>query len=193
MRYSSPNKVQIEAKIRRLAAWLNRPHVGEAPMGDARAIRALKDSALRGLVEPVIEYIADLSQELPTRRGVRAGWLLQRMGVNTLLEVCLVYPQLEIPSRQGWKITWRPDEHTHEDNRERIQLLQGIVSYAERGWMRLLRRCRQCRRWFCSKDPKKKFCSDSCRKRNYRQSESGRAKRRAYMRRYMRRYREENF
>jgi hypothetical protein len=196
MRYSSPNKVQIEAKIRRLAAWLNLPHVKEAPMGaDARAIEALKDSGIRRLVEPIIEFIVDLSQELRTRRGVRVDldWWFHRYAVNRLLEVCRVYPQLEIPSRQGWKITWHPGRRLHEDSRDRIRVLQTMVSYAERGWLRLLRRCRQCQRWFCARDSRKKFCSDSCRKRDYRQSEAGRAKRRAYMKRYMRKYRQANF
>jgi hypothetical protein len=181
-------------------AWLNSPRIEytgnrtENPTRREQELKTFSDSVTRERIEPVIEWLNDLTTYSSYRqnRMQLVGMAITRRNINVLLRDCLIFPQLE-PNKPGTEPTvkWVPDPNAPEDQREFIRCLQAILYAFERGWLFRLRRCayKPCGRWFEAKDPRKRFHSMSCKKRSYSESPSSKHKKRKYMKLYMREYR----
>lgn len=180
--------------MRDVLEWLNRagPSLDAEGAVRKRDVAALLESINRDQIEPMIEWLNELSDEPPRRRAATLGWWLKRRVVNHMLDDCLVFPQLDQPTETGgWAVKWVPDKSARQDRRRWISLVQAIAWLAERGLLSKLRRCARagCRRWFLRKKSNYKFCSSAC---GYaaRADEPARKERtRNYMREFQRRRR----
>ena len=201
----SPNKPGTKGLLR-LIAWLNEPRINEVEIqiGEADTTRREKLSALReesanrDLIEPVIDWLNDMTtfSRYRQNRLQLFGMQFTQELLNGTLKDCRVFPQINL-TKPGMRptVSWLPDTDVHEDRRDYIELLQVILYAFDRGWLWRVRRCayEPCGRWYDAKDPRKKFHSASCKKRSYNESPRAKQKKRKYMKRYMRKYRKENF
>jgi hypothetical protein len=93
------------------------------------------------------------------------------------------------PTKRGWIRLWRTTEnYSGNANPLRRAVFDGavlaILDLAERGKLRNVRRCEECRQWYFARKRRQRFCKDKCRLADHRASPAGKAKWAAYMRRY---------
>ena len=198
----SPNKLGNNALLQ-LIAWLNAPRINEVEIGTGdvsseEKLSQLRDSVVRELIEPLIEWLNMVTTYSHYRqnRKQRVGMVLTQATVNRMLRDCLVFPQLD-PIKPGMQpsVSWIPDPRAAEGLSYIIKWQQAILYAFDRGWLSRLKRCayEPCGRWFDTRDPRKQFHSTNCKKRSYDKSPQGKQRKRAYMKAYMRDYRKQNF
>jgi hypothetical protein len=94
------------------------------------------------------------------------------------------------PSR--WAVWWQGDLGARWEKHLRMrasEALELILKLTQVGELTRLRRCTQCQKWLFARFRHQTFCSTKCQQKNYTQSDTWKAHRRAYMRRYY----QENF
>lgn len=102
----------------------------------------------------------------------REEWLERRRlwgdsALNDMLGMFPLYYTRDLRRTPPYKL--EPDWKVPGRERRQILIALAIVRLDERGLLRAIRRCSVCdeRRWFESHDPRKKWCSDSCRKKHH--------------------------
>jgi hypothetical protein len=85
-----------------------------------------------------------------------------------------------------WVALWRGDRSRREKRLRMIapEALELILKLTQIGDLTRLRRCGQCQKWLFARFRHQTFCSTACQQKNYTQSDTWKAHRRAYMRRY---------
>jgi hypothetical protein len=86
-----------------------------------------------------------------------------------------------------WGAWWKGDEGSKWEKHLRMtasDALELILKLTQAGDLTRIRRCSQCKKWLFARTRHQTFCSTRCQQKNYTQSGTWKAHRRAYMRRY---------
>ena len=86
-----------------------------------------------------------------------------------------------------WATWWKGDVGLRAEQHLRMkpsEALELILKLTQAGDLTRLRRCSQCQKWLFARTRHQVFCSTKCQQKNYTQSDTWKAHRRAYMRRY---------
>jgi hypothetical protein len=86
-----------------------------------------------------------------------------------------------------WAVWWRSDVKSGREKGLRMnasEALELILKLTQVGDLARLRRCSQCQNWLFARFRHQGFCSTKCQQKNYTQTDTWKAHRRAYMRRY---------
>ena len=86
-----------------------------------------------------------------------------------------------------WVAWWKGDVGLKWEQHLRMiasEALEVILKLTQAGDLTRLRRCSQCQKWLFARTRHQTFCSTKCQQKNYTQSGTWKAHRRAYMRRY---------
>jgi hypothetical protein len=85
-----------------------------------------------------------------------------------------------------WAAWWKGNDSRREEGLRFVapEALELILKLTQTGDLTRLRQCNQCQKWLFARFRHQTFCSTQCQQRNYTQSDTWKAHRRAYMRRY---------
>jgi len=86
-----------------------------------------------------------------------------------------------------WAAWWKGDAGLRAEQHLRMrpsEALELILKLTQAGDLTRLRRCSQCQKWLFARTRHQAFCSTKCQQKNYTQSDTWKAHRRAYMRSY---------
>jgi hypothetical protein len=158
MRDASPKIPMTPAEF---VAWLNQPELEEGI--DRNYFAEMIESMNLRLEDVPPGYRSrEPREEWLKRRRLFEDWML-----NATLGTFPFY--FKRNSLQTPRYTWEPRSEIPGPERRRILIAREIVRLDEGGLLRAVRRCSVCdeRRWFESHDPRKKWCSDSCRKKHH--------------------------
>jgi hypothetical protein len=89
-----------------------------------------------------------------------------------------------------WAVWWRGDLDSRSEKQLRMrpsEALELILKLTQVGDLTRLRRCTECQKWLFARFRHQTFCSTKCQQKNYTQTDTWKAHRRAYMRRYYQR------
>lgn len=91
-----------------------------------------------------------------------------------------------IPSKTGWTFRLMNPWATSGGRSDTVALalLGMIYDLAASGWLRRVRECKRCGRWFFARKDDNLFHSKGCQQQYFRESEEGRKKRTDFMQRY---------
>lgn len=141
--------------------------------------------------------IAAVEWERTDPEKYRLHWEIEKHKARLQRELSKYHftPHAEVGAGGGgrgpseWAVWWRDDSDFRSKERLRMrpsEALELILKLTQAGDLVRLRRCSQCQQWLFARFRHQMFCSTKCQQKNYTQSDTWKAHRRAYMRRYYR-------
>jgi len=176
-----PHPKDEMADAKQVAAELNR---GRGMPGFRQTEQLVRDLNEIDQIARNVEYPSSIEAVYTGQLGEMAKRL--RLRVDRFLGAVDFKVLLGMPSQYGWSAPYELSfkKRVNKSRRHIYTPVGFILDAAFSGHLRSVAQCNICQTWFVMRKKDHRSCSNSCREKDFRSSDNGRAKRASYMRRY---------